>query len=194
MEELCRVAQVPVDEVAFLSAPGSSAASLERYLEYWRQGVDWSTQGQTPEPIWRLSDWLAKQLPEDRPAGFAWGDARVGNMMFGDDFRVVGVMDWEAATLGGIRQDLAWWLFFDQWNGPARGLPVLDGFGTREETIAFWEERVGEEAGDLTWYEVFTAFQITLLSIRGQLTMGVPNALDLESNAAFQFARERLGW
>jgi aminoglycoside phosphotransferase (APT) family kinase protein len=194
VEELCRIARVPVEEVAFLDHPERGASGLEQQLEYWRQSVDWCTDDQTPGRVWEMYEWLAEHLPEERPNGFAWGDARIGNMMFGDDFRLVGVMDWEAANLGGIRQDLAWWLFFDEFNGPARGLVPLDGLGTREETIALWEDRIGERAGDLTWYEVFTGFQITLFSIRGQLTLGVPNPLDLDANLGFQVVRERLGW
>jgi aminoglycoside phosphotransferase (APT) family kinase protein len=194
VEELCRIAAVPVDEVAFLDRPERGASGLEQHLAYWRRAVDWSTDQQTPDPVWAMHAWLEEHLPDDRPNGFAWGDARIGNMMFGDDFRLVGVMDWEAANLGGIRQDLAWWLFFDEFNGPARGLTTLDGLGTRAETIALWEDRVGEPAGDLTWFEVFTGFQITLLTIRTQLVLGAPAALDLEANLGFRIARKRLGW
>jgi aminoglycoside phosphotransferase (APT) family kinase protein len=194
MEELCRIAAVPVDQVAFLKRPELGPTGLEQHLEYWRRAVDWSTGHRTPDRVWALYEWLVEHLPDERPDGFTWGDARIGNMMFGDDFRLVGVMDWEAANLGGIRQDLAWWLFFDEFNGPARGLETLDGLGTRAEAISLWEDRVGEPAGDLTWFEVFTGFQIVLLGIRTQRVFGAPGALDLESNLGFRIARKRLGW
>ena len=70
----------------------------------------------------------------------------------------------------------------------------LDGLGTRDETIAYWEDRTGETAGDLTWYEVFTGFQVGLLSFRTMSILGAPNALDYEGNLGFSIARRRLGW
>jgi len=113
-------------------------------------------------------------------------------MMFGEDFRLAGVMDWEAANLSGPRQDLAWWVFFDEFNSTARGVAPLDGLGTREETFALWEDRVGEPVGDIHWYEVFTGFQITLFVLRTSTLLGV--STDLESNQGFVMTRKLLGW
>lgn len=194
LDQLCRIATVPVDDFRFLDRPELGPTGIEQQLEYWRRSTDWSTGGRTPEPVWRMYEWLASNLPDDRAPGFTWGDARIGNMMFGDDFQVVGVMDWEQVNLSGIRQDLGWWLYFDDFHGRSRGLKRLDGLGSRDETIAFWEARVGQRAGDLTWYEVFTGYQVGLLSIRTLRILGAPDALDFDSNLGFKVARERLGW
>jgi aminoglycoside phosphotransferase (APT) family kinase protein len=192
VEELCRIAQVPVDDMQFLDKPELGPTGLEQQLEYWRRSVDWCTGDQTPDEVWHIYEWLATNLPSDRKNGFAWGDARIGNMMFGDDFRLVGVMDWEAANLSGPRQDLAWWVFFDDFNSEARGVRPLDGLGSRDETIALWEDRVGERAGDIYWYEVFTGFQICLFTFRTTLVLG--GVADLETNQGYRMTRERLGW
>jgi aminoglycoside phosphotransferase (APT) family kinase protein len=192
VEELCRIALVPVDEMQFLDQPELGPTALEQQFAYWRGSVDWATGNQTPDVVWEVDAWLEANFPGDRPNGFAWGDARIGNMMFGDDFRLAGVMDWEAANLSGPRQDLAWWVYFDEFNSEARGVPRLDGLGTREETLAFWEDRVGEPVGDLLWYEVFTGFQITLFTFRTMTLLG--GATDLEGNQGFQMTRKLLGW
>jgi aminoglycoside phosphotransferase (APT) family kinase protein len=176
----------------FLDKPELGPTGLEQQLEYWRQSVDWCTGNQTPDEVWNVYEWLAANLPPDRENGFAWGDARIGNMMFGNDFRLAGVMDWEAANLSGPRQDLAWWVFFDDFNSEARGVRMLDGLGSRDETIALWEDRVGERAGDIHWYEVFTGFQICLFTFRTTLVLG--GVADLETNQGFRMTRERLGW
>ena len=194
MDELCRIAMVPIDGFGFLDQPELGDRAVDQQLEYWRQSVDFSTGGQTPDPVWAMYEWLAAHVPADATNGFTWGDARIGNMMFGDDLRLVGVMDWEQANLSGIRMDLAWWLYFDEFHSTARGLTRLDGLGTRDETIAYWEDRTGETAGDLTWYEVFTGFQVGLLSFRTMSILGAPNALDYEGNLGFSIARRRLGW
>jgi aminoglycoside phosphotransferase (APT) family kinase protein len=192
VEELCRIAVVPVDEMQFLDQPELGPTALEQQFEYWRKSVDWASGNQTPDPVWEVDAWLEANLPADRTNGFAWGDARIGNMMFGEDFRLAGVMDWEAANLSGPRQDLAWWVFFDEFNSTARGVAPLDGLGTREETFALWEDRVGEPVGDIHWYEVFTGFQITLFVLRTSTLLG--GSTDLESNQGFQMTRKLLGW
>jgi len=190
MEELCRIARVPVHEVAFLDDPHLGGSGLEQQLEYWRQSVDWATGGRTPDAVWELYAWLEANRPTEHPNGFAWGDARIGNMMFGDDFRLAGVMDWEAANLSGPRQDLAWWVFFDDFNAEARGVRRLDGLGTEAETRAFWEDRVGEPVGDLQWYEVFTGFQVCLFMYRSATMLGTE--MTLATNLGYQMARVRL--
>ena len=63
-----------------------------------------------------------------------WGDARLPNLIFRDD-RVAAVLDWEMAFLGDPEADLAWWLFLD-WQGcDGYGIPRLDGFPSREQTV-----------------------------------------------------------
>ena len=192
VEELCRIALVPVDEMQFLDQPELGPTALEQQFEYWRSSVDWASGNQTPDLVWEVDAWLEANFPIDHANGFAWGDARIGNMMFGGDFHLAGVMDWEAANLSGPRQDLAWWVFFDEFNSEARGVTRLDGLGSREETFAFWEDRVGEPVGDIHWYEVFTGFQITLFTLRTMTLLG--GSVDLESNQGFLMTRALLGW
>jgi len=194
MDELCRIALVPVDEFAFLDQPQYGERAVDQQLEYWYRSVDWSTDNDTPDGVWAMYEWLAANVPADARNGFTWGDARIGNMMFGDDLRLAGVMDWEQANLSGTRMDLGWWLYFDDFHSTSRDLVRLDGLGTRDETIAFWEDRVGETAGDLTWYEVFTGFQVGLLACRTMVILGTPGAMGWDENLGFRIARDRLGW
>ena len=76
MEELCRIARVPVEGMQFLDEPELGLTGLEQQLEYWRRSVDWSTGNQTPDEVWDIYAWLEANLPTERPNGFAWGDAR----------------------------------------------------------------------------------------------------------------------
>ena len=87
-------------------------------------------------------------------------------MAFGDDFRLVGVMDWEQASLAGGLHDLGWWLFFDEFHSIGQGVARLDGLGTRAETLELWEELVGERTDDLHWHEVFAGFTLIQLTCR----------------------------
>ena len=88
-------------------------------------------------------------------------------MMFDKDFQLLGVMDWEQASLGGAMQDLGWWLFFDDFHSRSIGVQRLDGLGTRQETIDFWCDRTGRKAGQLQWYEAFAGYKLAIIMSRG---------------------------
>jgi aminoglycoside phosphotransferase (APT) family kinase protein len=118
---------------------------------------------------------LRANWPVNQPPGLVWGDARLGNMMFDEDFEVVAVMDWEQPSLGGALHDLAWWLVLSEMrHGAAPGKPHLAGMGTRADTLALWHELTGISTADIGWYEEFTAFKLSCLSIRTFALKGDP--------------------
>ena len=118
---------------------------------------------------------LRANLPANQPPGLVWGDARIGNMMFDEDFEVVAVMDWEQPSLGGALHDLAWWLVLSEtMHGATPARPHLAGMGTREETIALWEELTGKSAADVEWYEDFTRLKMSCLGTRMGNLRGSP--------------------
>jgi aminoglycoside phosphotransferase (APT) family kinase protein len=115
----------------------------------------------------RALERLKAHWPANQPAGVVWGDARIGNMMFDDDFQVAAVMDWEQPSLGGALHDLAWWLVLSQtMHGAAPGRPHLAGMGSRDETIALWREVTGLSPADVEWFEDFTHLKMICTSIR----------------------------
>ncbi len=118
-------------------------------------------------PCWR-------SRPANRPAGIVWGDARLGNMMVGDDFTVAAVMDWEQPSLGGALHDLGWWLQSDYVQTEARGIPTLAGMGSRADTIALWSEVSGKSAADIDWYEAFAVFKMECLGLRMAVLRDMP--------------------
>lgn len=96
------------------------------------------------------------------------GATRMGNMMFDENFEVIAVMDWEQPSLGGALQDLAWWLYNSEMMHSGRDPErlYLDGFGSREETIAQCHELTGIPTDDIEWYEEFTALKYSCTGIR----------------------------
>lgn len=193
MEQLCRIARTPLADHPYLTPPGSAPdTGLDRQWDYWRRSADWVLGPEPADAFVRLRDWLATNLPAQRPDGFSWGDARMGNMVFGTDFHCAGVLDWEQVSDAGIRKDLAWWLYFDRFHTVGRGLDRLDGLGDREETIACWEDVLGEEAGDLTWLEAFAGYQVAILSERTFDLIGMSER-DLRANPALGLALDVVG-
>ena len=52
-------------------------------------------------------DWVRAHAPADDPEiTVCWGDARINNQLFGDDYDVAAVVDWEMVTLADPMMDL----------------------------------------------------------------------------------------
>lgn len=150
---------------AFLDAPQWGTTPLEQQLGYYRHYLAWAAAGQ-PQPTCEPAlAWLSQHQPRNEPVSLCWGDSRIGNMMF-RDCRCVAVFDWEMVTLGNPEQDLAWWLFLDWHHSTGLELPRLDGFPSRDETIARYEELMGRRVEHSFYYEVFAAFRFAVIMIR----------------------------
>lgn len=106
------------------------------------------------------------EVPRNDRRSIVWGDARVGNMIFSDDFDVAAMLDWEAATLGPPEIDVAWWTMFDEYLCEANGLKRLSGIPDRPATYARYEELAGAELRDLRYFEVLTGLEFALINSR----------------------------
>ena len=189
MTELVRINRVPPDLVRFLPGGSGEAPGLHEALHGIRAQYAWACAGVEHPIVDRLWDWLESNLPAAPPIGLSWGDARIGNMMFDDDFEVVVVMDWELVSLGTPIMDLGWWLFFDDVH--SQGHPRLQGLGDRQETIDLWEEGTGLSADGVEWFEILAAVRLAALTIRSLDLMGIKG----DDWGTFpRLAYERLGW
>jgi putative sterol carrier protein len=70
------------------------------------------------------------------------------------------------AFLGDQEADLAWWLFLDWTFCDGYGVPRLDGFPTRDETIARYEELTQRRVEHLAYQEVLAAFRYGVILLR----------------------------
>jgi aminoglycoside phosphotransferase (APT) family kinase protein len=76
---------------------------LERWIGQWQK----SKTRENPS-VDKLSEWLTAHLPNESESGIIHGDFRLSNIMFDPiEPRVVGVLDWELATLGPPIADVA---------------------------------------------------------------------------------------
>jgi aminoglycoside phosphotransferase (APT) family kinase protein len=82
------------------------------------------------------------------------------------DGRCVAVLDWEMATLGNPEQDFAWALFLDRHHSEGVEAPRLEGFPSREATLARYEEKSGLKVEHLHYYEVFAAVRFGIIMMR----------------------------
>jgi aminoglycoside phosphotransferase (APT) family kinase protein len=166
--QLAAMQLVPLSDLRFLEGPAHARDGLEQEWDKYMRFIDWLGDDPCIDLAKRAARRLERSWPQNRPEGMVWGDARIGNMMFDDNFDVVAVMDWEQPSLGGALNDLSWFTTFSEMlhGRNAQQGAYLEGFGTREETIALWERITGKSAADLEWYDDFTQLKICLTGLR----------------------------
>ncbi|MBO0677548.1 phosphotransferase family protein [Mycolicibacterium sp. S2-37] len=152
----------PTDTFGFLDN-GSDDNALRRNLNWLKAWYEFAVPdiGRSTLVEEALS-WLDAHWPAEVAAAdpvLAWGDARVGNVLY-RDFRPVAVLDWEMATLGPREMDAAWMIFahmvFQELTGLA-GLAGMPQFMREEDVRAAYAERTGVQLGDLRWFYVYSA-------------------------------------
>lgn len=154
---------------AFLEPPHEGATLLERNLARTRAWYDFAVPdiGRSPT-VERALAWLEANVPETDEAVLAWGDSRIGNMMY-RDFEPVAVLDWEMAAIGPRELDVSWIVFAHQVFEAITGmleLPGMPHFLREEDVVAEYERVAGTELGDLRWYHVYNGVQWAIVFMR----------------------------
>ncbi len=168
VRQLASIQRVPLDRVRFLEGPVHAREGLAQEWDKYERFVEWVRPDPRAEVLAKGLERLKAAWPANQPEGLVWGDARIGNMMFDDDFNVVAVMDWEQPSLGGALHDLAWFTVLSEtMHGKTSYTGAcLEGMGSREETVALWEEVSGKSAADLEWYEDFANLKMACTGVR----------------------------
>jgi aminoglycoside phosphotransferase (APT) family kinase protein len=109
--------------------------------------------------------WLAANMPPQDPpppATIVHGDFRLGNTIFAATApaQLRAVLDWEMATIGDPLADIGYLcMMWSEPGDPTSGLrehlgnvTKAEGFPTRAELIARYEERSGRSMSNIRWY------------------------------------------
>jgi aminoglycoside phosphotransferase (APT) family kinase protein len=145
----------------------------EGYVE--RQIVGWSDRyrrARTPDvpDCEGVMAWLEEnQPPASRRGCIVHNDFRLDNLVLdpADPQRIIGVLDWEMATLGDPLMDLgaslAYWV--EKTDPPPfqamRMMPTnVDGAPTRAEVVARYAAKSGLEVGDFSFYYCYGLFRL----------------------------------
>ncbi|MGP5338358.1 phosphotransferase family protein [Psychrobacter maritimus] len=144
----------------------------EGYCE--RQVTGWDKRyikAKTPNvPSFGLvRQWLGKHTPADSKTCLIHNDWRFDNVILdaADPTKVIGVLDWEMATLGDPLMDLgsalAYWVEEDDniiMQQSRRQPTHLKGMMTRDEVVDYYLKQSGLKIDNWTFYEVFGLFRL----------------------------------
>jgi len=178
--------------LSFLAAPRYGPEPLDQVLNYYGSCLDWAKEG--PQPILETTlDWLRRNKYTPEHLTFCWGDSRMSNILYGPDFEIKAVLDWETAYLGDHEADLGWMLFLDWANSEGTGIRRLEGTPSREETVERYEALTGWKVKNLLYNEVLAAFllSVPMLTVYKRLRKIdlLPLGEDVEQN---NFCTQRL--
>lgn len=168
-------------ELHSVDADAAGLAELGRGPGYVRRQVEgWSARyrnAHTPDnpEFTEVMAWLDAHQPDDVATCVIHNDFKVDNLVFSreDPTRVIGVLDWEMATLGDPLMDvggaLAFWIQADDSDELklTKRVPTdLPGMITRAEFVQAYCERMGFELTPEQWrfYEVFGLFRNAVIA------------------------------
>lgn len=145
---------------------GKPTGYLERQLRRWSGLWEVNATRELTSCV-ELGQRLAASMPASPPSTVVHGDYRLGNVMVSDHApaRLVGILDWEMATIGDPLADLGY--LVATWCEPGCELhPLLlttvtqqPGFPSRGELIARYAEKTGRDTTNLDWYQAFALWK-----------------------------------
>jgi aminoglycoside phosphotransferase (APT) family kinase protein len=158
-------------EKAGLADLGKPAGYVERQVKGW---TDRYLNAQTDDipAMMEVADWLEKNRPVEVGASLIHNDYKFDNIVLDvqDITKIIGVLDWEMATIGDPLMDLGttvgYWIQADDPPalqafvvGPTR----LEGAFSRRELIERYEVRSGRKIEQPLFYFVFGIFKLAVI-------------------------------
>jgi aminoglycoside phosphotransferase (APT) family kinase protein len=156
---------------AGLADMGKGPGYVRRQVEGWSRRYRAAKTWNVPS-FERVMRWLDENQPDDVAQCVIHNDFRLDNVVLAPDDpqRIVGVLDWEMATIGDPLMDLggalAYWVQADDdrlFHLLRRQPTNAPGMLTREEVVALYAARSGREIDNWAFYEVFGLFRLATI-------------------------------
>jgi aminoglycoside phosphotransferase (APT) family kinase protein len=187
------------DGFSFLQDPNAGEPGLGSYLHWVQNWYHWMREQGAVIPLMDTAmEYLLENQPQPANVSVLWGDPNSSNILYTDDLQVGTVLDWEMAALGPAEVDLAWWLYFDQLFSTGFGVTRLEGLPNREQTIAYYQGKLGRKVDSMDYYETLATFRMAIVGVRAvdrQILLGtIPATTTARSNQPTQvLLAKRLG-
>ncbi|HEX7096803.1 MAG TPA: phosphotransferase family protein [Acidimicrobiales bacterium] len=148
---------------------GRPEGFLERQVKRWRTQLD-SYRTRDIPGIEEVEAWLEANTPPPQSPTIMHGDYHLGNLVAAHDLppRLLGIVDWENATIGDPLLDVAYLL--SSWPDPddpssleASRVSLVDGVPTRSEMIARYEAMSGRSLEHLLFYATLSQYKLACM-------------------------------
>ncbi len=154
---------------AGLASLGKGEGYVARQIKGWCERYQRARTPDVPDCA-QVMAWLQAKLPaRDVATCLIHNDYRFDNLVLDphDPLRVIGVLDWELATVGDplmeLGSTLAYWSQADDpaWRQEMRRQPThRPGMLTRHEVIDYYAQRTGLRVDNFEFYEVYGLFRL----------------------------------
>jgi aminoglycoside phosphotransferase (APT) family kinase protein len=145
---------------------------MERQVHGWIKRYHRSKTSDIPE-VEFLTKWLIKNVPENGESTIIHYDFKLNNAMFSPDLEtMVGLFDWEMATVGDPLADLGvamgYWIQKDDPELLKYGLgkpsvTIMDGFYSRRKFIEEYARKSGRNVNHIHFYLSFAYFKLAVI-------------------------------
>jgi len=166
--ELHRVDLQATDLAGF----GKPEGYVQRQVSGWTKRYLNAKTDEVPE-VEQAAAWLAEHQPGEVGAALIHGDFKHDNLVLDPDdpTRIIGILDWEMATVGDPLMDLGTTLGY--WVDPSdrpevQMLPVgptlAPGTLDRRQVVERYAERSGQDPGNGLFYYVYGLFKVAVIA------------------------------
>ncbi len=155
-------------QAAGLDQLAKGAGYVDRQIEGWIKRFEnaktWNVGGDKS-----VAKWLRDNRPEQETICVTHNDFRLDNMVLdsADPTKVIGILDWELATLGDPLMDLGTMLVYwiqadDDFIARAnRRQPThVPGMLTRQQVLDYYQSKTNWGIDDFTFYDVFSSYRL----------------------------------
>lgn len=147
---------------------GEGEGYITRQIDGWSKRFRNAKTDNVPD-FEKVILWLKENMPEQVGVCVIHNDYRFDNVVLdpANPTQVIGVLDWEMATLGDPLMDLgnslAYWIQADDdpMMQMTRRQPThLDGMMTRQEVVDYYCDKMNIKCSDFTFYRIYGLFRL----------------------------------
>lgn len=155
-----------------LSDFGKGKGYCERQIKGWSERYQKARTWNVPK-FTKVINWLKANIPTEERSCMIHNDFRFDNVILNPEnpMEIIGVLDWEMATVGDPMMDLgntlAYWVQADDdfMAKSTRRQPTnAEGMLTRKEVIAYYCGKMGFEPKQFAFYEVYGLFRLAVIA------------------------------
>ena len=168
METLAALHAIDIEKTQLVQL-GKPEGYVTRQVEGWIKRY-YAAETDNIDAMNQVATWLKLYQPKEQAPTFLHNDFKYDNIVFSTDLtKVMGVLDWEMATVGDPLMDLgamlAYWFeadeepIFKQYN-----CTWLPGNLTRAELIDYYRNLTKRDLSDINFYYVFGLFKNAVIA------------------------------